>query len=101
MTVGVDDMHQDLNGHLGIDSFKNRGYRDVKSAGAKGRSFLKVMGSAEFAWEHTGDLYGHCLRRSFGNSYNDKNHTPTEKENQEVLQKALDLGASFIDTADV
>ena len=38
--------------------------------------------------------------RSFGNSYASE-HQPTEKENQEVLQRALDLGCNFIDTADV
>ncbi len=41
------------------------------------------------------------LRRSFGNSYGDTNHVPTEKENLEVLGKALELGVTFVDSADV
>ena len=41
----------------------------------------------------------HC--RSFGNTYGDQKHVPTEKENQEVLTRARELGVTFVDSADV
>lgn len=39
--------------------------------------------------------------RSFGNTYGDTKHVPTEKENLEVLEKAVELGVTFVDSADV
>lgn len=38
---------------------------------------------------------------SFGNSYGDTKHVPTEKENLHLLERAVELGVTFIDTADV